>query len=217
MPVLRGHCTKPEDLVGVRWPDWVADAEAALDDLLAHDAERAVVVGLSMGGLAALHLCVRHPEKLAGCVTVAAALRLANPLAPFARFLAPFMPWVEKRVGPGDYADPERAKTSTNYTRFPAEAAVTLYEFTRHTERILPQVRTPLLIIHSRRDGTVKPISAQIIYDRVASVEKKIIWFEKSGHEMMRDLEREAVFETIVDFLRERRRVVSSAYHTSSI
>ena len=49
MPVMRGHGTKYQDLVGVRYGDWVADAEAALDDLLA-ECDKVVIAGLSMGG-----------------------------------------------------------------------------------------------------------------------------------------------------------------------
>src|SRR5918912_1085837 len=55
VPWLRGHGTCPEDLVGVTWHDWYADAAAALDRLLERCAS-ASVVGLSMGGLIALQL-----------------------------------------------------------------------------------------------------------------------------------------------------------------
>src|SRR6266542_6911051 len=70
MPILRGHCTRPEDLVGVTWRDWVVDAEAALKDLLG-EVDQAVVIGLSMGGLVALLLAIEHPHGLAGVVAIA--------------------------------------------------------------------------------------------------------------------------------------------------
>ena len=77
MPTLRGHGTRPEDLRGVTWHHWYEDAERALDELLDR-CERAVVMGLSMGGVVALHLAAQRPERLAGVVTVAAALRQAQ-------------------------------------------------------------------------------------------------------------------------------------------
>src|SRR5436309_15413770 len=60
VPWLRGHGTRPEDLVGVTWREWYADAAAALDGLLGQCAE-AAVVGLSMGALVALHLALERP------------------------------------------------------------------------------------------------------------------------------------------------------------
>src|SRR6478735_3726884 len=86
LPTLRGHGTRPEDLRGVTWEDWYEDAGRALDELLTR-CERAVVMGLSMGGLVALHLGVQRPERLAGIVTAAAALRLIIP----AGFLLPLL------------------------------------------------------------------------------------------------------------------------------
>ena len=35
IPVLRGHATKREDLIGVRWQDWVEDALSAYSRLKA--------------------------------------------------------------------------------------------------------------------------------------------------------------------------------------
>src|SRR5581483_11640774 len=69
VPWLRGHGTRPEDLVGVTWRDWYADAAAALDSLLGECAE-AAVVGLSMGALVALHLALERTERLRAVVAV---------------------------------------------------------------------------------------------------------------------------------------------------
>src|SRR5580658_3749695 len=49
LPLLPGHGTGVEDLVPMRWPDWMAAAEAAYLDLAAR-CDRTVVAGLSMGG-----------------------------------------------------------------------------------------------------------------------------------------------------------------------
>src|SRR5690348_4593855 len=87
LPVLRGHGTTPAALRDVTWHDWYADGERALDRLLGR-CDRAVVVGLSMGGLVALHLVVQRPERLAGVVAVAPALRPVIPGAVLLPLLA---------------------------------------------------------------------------------------------------------------------------------
>jgi alpha-beta hydrolase superfamily lysophospholipase len=49
MPILEGHgAQSPEALRGVTWHDWLADAEAALQELLT-EAEQAIVFGHSEG------------------------------------------------------------------------------------------------------------------------------------------------------------------------
>ena len=78
MPVLRGHMTKAEDLIGVTWHDWYADGKAALLDLC-RQVDKAVVIGLSMGGLVALQLAMEHADKVDSVVTVAGAMRMKNP------------------------------------------------------------------------------------------------------------------------------------------
>jgi carboxylesterase len=50
----------------------------------------------------------------------------------------------------------------------------------------------------------VVPASVQEVYDRAGSADKRIVWFERSGHEMLRDLERDAVLDVIGRYLSER-------------
>src|SRR5215211_3145667 len=88
VPWLRGHGTHHDDLRRVTWRDWYADARAALDLLLAR-CRTAAVVGLSMGGLVALHLALRRPEHLRAVIAVAPALLQAHPLAPLVPLVAP--------------------------------------------------------------------------------------------------------------------------------
>ncbi len=201
MPVLRGHCTRPEDLVGVTWKDWYADAQAALQDLL-KEVDLAIPIGLSMGGLVALNLAMDHGEKLAGAVTVAAALRFKSPLIGLLPLLSRLFKWWKS---PPAFADAQCAKRNTNYDRFPTRSFVSLYEYSRLIESQLPRVTVPLLIVQSHRDTVVDPASAQVIFDRVPSREKRIAWFEKTDHEMLMDLEQEAVFDAIEGFVLERR------------
>jgi carboxylesterase len=208
MPVLRGHMTRAEDLIGVTWHDWYADGEAALLDLC-QQVDKAVVIGLSMGGQVALQLAMDHPEKVDSVVTAAGAVRLKNPLAP-GNGLAFLQPLVVKLVKfwpmPAVYTDMSLAANDTNYRKVPMDAVVSFLEYGSIIERRLPEVKAPILIIQSRRDQLVKEDTAQFIYDHVSSTNKRIVWFEKSRHEMMRDLEREDVFKTIESFVLERAR-----------
>ena len=107
---------------------------------------------------------------------------------------------------PPVYADPSLTQYDTNYPWVPTDAALSLLDFTVNTRDILGQVRVPTLIMQSRKDSTVAPESAEIIYNGIATPSelKRIIWFEDTEHEMFRDCESEATIQTAVDFVQER-------------
>ena len=162
MPTLRGHgAESPEALQGIVWQDWVADAEAALQDLLT-EAQQAIVIGHSMGGLVTLTLAAERPEVIDSIVLAASAVQLASPLAPGRPlyFLAPLIAWLRGKLDmPPTYADPELAQYDTNYPWVPGDAVLSLLEFSKITRRRLPEVRVPALIMQSRNDSTVAPES----------------------------------------------------------
>ncbi|HEY9898272.1 MAG TPA: alpha/beta fold hydrolase [Pantanalinema sp.] len=199
MPAMRGHWTQPRDLVGVTAKDWLEDATAALDDLLV-EAERVVLVGLSMGALITLQLAISREADLAGVVAVAPALRVADPLAPYCHLMAKVVPYWWMPPAPKGTA----YGTAKNYAIFPTKAFVEFYELGREVETLLDKVKVPIRILVSKADKTIKPESSQVIYDRVGSTDKDLHWFERSGHEMMIDWEKDRVFDLIMDFVRTR-------------
>ncbi len=196
-PILRGHGTRYQDLRGVRSRDWYVDAERALIKLHT-DGYRVVVVGLSMGGLVALDLAMRHPEMIAGIVTVAAALKFKQLRAMTTQAFDKF---IRYWPAPNAYTDPELAKRGTNYKRFPLDAFSSLFRYSKRIAERLPEVHVPIRVLQSKADQIVAPESANIIYEKVSSPLRQIVWFEKSGHEMMQDCEAEAVLTEIMNFI----------------
>jgi carboxylesterase len=209
MPVLRGHgAESPEALRGVTWPDWLADAESALLDLLT-EAERAVVFGHSMGGLLALNLAADHRDVVDSIALTAAAIQLMSPFGPDQplHFLAPLFSRLFKKWDmPPTYADPALAQYDTNYAWAPTDAIASFFDLIKVTRRRLPEVQVPALIVQSRRDTTVDEVAANLIYDGISTPagEKRIVWFEVTEHEMLRDCEGEAVIQTVVDYVKDR-------------
>ena len=197
MPILRGHGTTYRDLRGVGNREWYADAERTLIDLW-NEVDRIVVVGLSMGGLLALELGMKHADKIAGVVTVAASLKLADPLAGLSPIISRF---VRYWPSPDPYNDKELAKKSTNYKKFATDSFSSLYAYSKLIADRLPELHVPIRIIQTKGDKIVDPESANIIYEKVSSQIREIIWFNKSGHEMMRDMEAQEVFEQIMQFV----------------
>lgn len=202
MPVLRGHGTRWEDLRGVTAEDWYADAEAALNDL-GREVDAVAVVGLSMGGLVALELAMNHPRRVGAVVTVAAALRFKDPLTRLTPLLARVAPsW----PSPESFNDPTLRSRCENYPRFATDSFLSLYRYSTEMERRLGEVRSPLCVLQSKKDQVIAPVSANIIYERTGSDHREIHWFSRSGHEMMQDMEAEAVFSQIMEYLGKLRK-----------
>jgi carboxylesterase len=197
-PVLRGHGTWPNDMVGTGFSDWYADAEDALLELSKH-AENIMVMGLSMGGLVALDLGINHPELVKNVVLIAAALKFADPMSALTPVLAKIIKYWES---PNSYNDPNLAEErNTNYPVFATEAFSSLLQASKDVEKRLGKFDRPVLILQSKKDGVVDPKAAKIIYGKIKSKEKKIAWFKESGHEMLLDLEADAALRTIDEYI----------------
>jgi carboxylesterase len=211
VPVLRGHGeTSPEALRGVRWTDWLADGEAALQ-ALRDEVEQVVIVGHSMGTLVAVMLAAEHAEEafVDSLVLAAPAVQLSSPLAPGKpfSFLIPVLRRVLRKWDmPPNYADASLAQYDTNYEWAPMESVMEVLAFSEAARKRLPEVKQPVLIIQSRNDTTVAPDSAEVVYSEVATPadQKRIVWFERTEHEMFRDCEREDAVQAVVEFVRAR-------------
>ena len=201
IPVLRGHGTHFADLAGVTADDWYADAERSLLEL-SQEVDRVVVVGLSMGGLLALNLGIDHADKIAGVLTLAAALRFVDPLAPIAPMLSRV---IKSWPSPDAIHDPALKGSSENYPRFMTEAFGSLLEYARNTEKRLANFDVPICVVHSKKDQVIAPVSANLIYRDVSSEHREIHWFQHSGHEMGQDLEKDAVFERVIGYIEKLR------------
>ncbi|HLD44506.1 MAG TPA: alpha/beta hydrolase, partial [bacterium] len=149
-------------------------------------------------GLVTLDLGIRHAKEIAGLVTVAAALKFADPLAGFTHILSKA---IKFWPSPNAFQDKTLAKKSTNYQKFATDAFGSLFDYAKEIEAKLSQVKVPLRVLHSKKDQVIAPISANIIYEKVSSKTREIVWFKESGHEMMQDLESPAVFDAIMEFV----------------
>jgi carboxylesterase len=74
-------------------------------------------------------------------------------------------------------------------------------QFIRVVERELPSIRVPTLLLHGRRDRTVPVENAPFILERLGSADKQLVWFERSGHTVTIDLERDLVNRTVLRWL----------------
>lgn len=200
MPWLRGHGGDWKDLKGVTSEDWYEDGEDAFLDLL-EECEEVIIVGLSMGGLVAMDLAAHYRNQVAGVIGVATALKFKDPLAGLTGVISKVVPFWP---APNSYQDKTlKEKRNRNYAKFPTKAFASLYEYATTVKNRLSFVKAPALLIGSHKDQIIAPSANAIIYEKIESKSKKMVWFEESGHEMLLDLEAKKVRQTIKDFIEE--------------
>lgn len=198
-PCLPGFGERPEALQGVRWGDWLRAAAQGLRQLR----ERCPWVyaaGLSMGSMLSLYLAAEVP--LQGVALLSPAVALRNPLSrliPLARYL---VRWYDLGAD-SDLVDPAAPQRQWYYTRVPGAAVGEMYRLLRRAWRVAPHVRAPALLIQSRGDAVLRPEGAVALLRRIGASDKRLVWLERSGHNMLVDAERERVFAEVYRFLCE--------------
>ena len=107
---------------------------------------------------------------------------------------------------PPEYVEPELAKNHDSYPWAPTDAIASLFELSKVARNRLREVSVPTLIMQSRNDTVAAAECPEIILNGIGTPmdKKKIIWFEKTGHEMFRDCERGEVVKAVMSFVNER-------------
>jgi carboxylesterase len=197
--LLPGHGTSPEDMLKTAWPDWYGAVEAEYLRIKKEYQDYYVVpMGLSMGGILALHLASNY--QVTGVVCFSAPIYMADERAyEVSRFDNDFMP---------KNKDPEEEKRDLDAGRFsynvmPLKPLASLLQLIDKVKPELAGIGVPALIFQSIDDKTVNPESATYIYEQLGSENKEIFWLKKSGHVITLGMERMQVFQAVEEFLKE--------------
>lgn len=191
---LPGHGTSVEDLESTTASDWYAEAESGCRRLLESYAD-VYVAGLSMGGLLTIKLAALLPVKKAAIISAPIYLRdKRRPLFPILRYFIRFLPKRKRNYH-------EAEKYNHCYDKMPTKPLGSLFDLLDECKhKLLPLVTVPCIVLQSTIEHTVKPKSAQYIYDHLGSREKQLVWYGHSGHILTLDVEREQVYADIYGF-----------------
>jgi carboxylesterase len=202
---LFGHATEPPQMNRARWKDWIADVESG-QALLASLCSSIYAVGLSMGGTLALFAGARL--DINGVVAISTpyaippspGLRGLENLLPLARPLS----WVLGKIPKPsiqDYQDQQAGQDHLTYPVLPTHALAEVAELTRETRKVLSQITSPTLLIHSTNDRGVPMDNAEAIYNEVGSADKELVLVEHSGHVITLEPARSKMAKAILSFL----------------
>jgi carboxylesterase len=146
-PVLAGHGRTAEDLDRTTWSDWVQSALAEVDRIPGPLA----VVGMSLGGLLALHLTHLRRDRIVAVGSLGAPLWLpwlSKTAIRIVHRLKARIPSVPKRGGP-DVRDPITKAANPSLAAFPANATKSLLDFTGIVRDEVPKIDRPAFVAHA--------------------------------------------------------------------
>lgn len=200
VPRLPGHGTSAEDFLTTTRHDWLRRAYDAYYDLKGLCKE-VHILGLSMGGVIALIMGAHlKPRKL---VTLAAATHVYDNRIKYTWLISLFTKRLA-RENNDTYSDPDLQYLKEQYWSFnwPKQASE-LWKLMKDARRKVREITSDILVVAARNDNTVPLSAAQFIYDNVKSERRKLLIFERSGHVLSNDIEKEAVTKAVIEWLKE--------------
>jgi carboxylesterase len=153
-----------------------------------------------MGGVIALILASQmNPPKL---VTLAAATHVFDKrivLTPILKLFTKKMP----RENIEKYEDPDIEYLRKEYWSYnwPKQAAE-LYKLMKLARKSVSKITSDTLVVAAKNDNMVPMKAAEFIYNNIRSEKRKLLVFEKSGHVLSNDVEKEDVTRAVIEWLK---------------
>ena len=194
--LLPGHGTEPEDLLNVKWEQWVEAVENSLESMK-QKCRKIFIAGLSTGGSLALYLASQH--EVDGVIALAPGLFLKQRNAKLSHILKYIWKFKSIKSGP----DISIKVEFRVYPMVPVSIISELLALFKSLKSKLHLIKAPTLIIYSLQDHVVKPESSLKIYNIISSQKKRLIQLDKSFHILTMDVEKEKVFEESGKFINE--------------
>lgn len=191
-PLLAGHGTTAADLKETRWEDWYRSANQSLA-LLKSRTRKVYVGGISTGADLAILLAREH--EVDGLILIAPPIEFQDWRTPFARYAQWVLPYsAASVVGP---------ETGHYYTHKPTRSVAELNDLIGKVKTALPKVTAKTLILQSIDDETVKPLSAEYVYEHIGSPMKELRLYGNATHVLVQEQDApDVVFYSVDEFIR---------------
>jgi carboxylesterase len=199
---LAGHDTKVEDLIRVRWQEWVTQVRESLARL--QDDRPKIIVALSMGTFIATILAAEESSHVDGLVLLAPAFVL-KPIGRLGAALSLFglhriLPSLKKLNG-SDICDPKARRESRAYNEIPVRSLAEFEELRKVAIPYIKNVECPVFVGLGAHDHTVDNNEVTKLLKGLGS--KRVEWhtYPKSGHVLPVDFDHQKLSADIVHFI----------------
>lgn len=193
-PTLPGHGEDLE-LKGVRYQDWIFEAEKSLKAML-RQCKTVYVIGFSMGGVISGYLATKYPVKK--LVLLSAAAYYLNPKQMLLDVKEMALDGVRGTLKDNQLYQRYRKKIIAT----PISATFQFQKLVKELRPTLSYIHVPTLIIQGELDGIVPKKSANFLYDTISSKEKEILYLAAAKHHVCHSDDKDKLFKTVENFLK---------------
>jgi carboxylesterase len=199
---LAGHATHPEAMIRSRWTDWAASVEDGYR-LLCGLTNHIFLVGLSMGGILSLYMSTQL--SVMGVIAMSTPSRLPTDYPIWLlKLVSLAIRYRAKSSGPpgSGWFDQTAYQGHIAYGKNPVRSTAELKKLILEMQAVLPKVRVPVLLMHSKDEKYILADNMESIYAGLVNApEKTKLYITGSGHVLPRDARREQVFQSAVEFI----------------
>lgn len=194
-PHYKGHGVPPEELLRTDPKDWWEDVKNGYEHLKNRGHDEIAVAGLSLGGVFSLKVGYTFPVK--GIVSMC----------------APMSTKTEDKIRQGviDYAKQWKQLEGKSKEQIelelkpfidaPMKTLAKPSEWIKDVRPHIDLIYSPIFVVQGRLDTMIDSNSANIIFETVESEDKRIKWYEHSGHVITVGDEKAQLHQDIYDFL----------------
>lgn len=200
-PMLPGH-TSPKDLKKISPNDYITWVNTQLIALKELCPKGVFIIGFSLGAVLALISAERY-SFVKGLVLLSAPIEMPWYASLVAK-LFHNLPVAFPSLKGGVFEDRDAASRHTSHSSFYFASVDAYRKIVESAKNVLPHVNVPTLIISARKDNVVSYHNAEKIFVSLSSPNKKILILERGGHIILKDIEKETVFNFIRRFLQDQ-------------
>lgn len=204
---LNGHGTAPINMRDLTWQDWYDSVQRGYA-ALKNSCSQVVIIGFSTGGLLSLLTCakkIKEREKnICAVISINSALKLLDIRARFVPGINLWNDLLERlhiNKSKMEFVDDIPENPHINYSRNYLKAVEQLGKLMEECEKNLEKITVPALVIQSKQDPVVSPVSGKMIFDKIRSKNKSLVEPNLANHCIVNCQNKEQVFEIIKTFL----------------
>ncbi|MBD3108269.1 carboxylesterase [Bacillus sp. AGMB 02131] len=194
-PIYKGHGVPPEELVTTGPRDWWKDVLMGYDLLRSKGYEQIAVAGLSLGGVFSLKAGYTLPVK--GIITMCAPMSFKSADVMNEGVLKYAREYKKREGKNSELIEREMDRLE------PMQTLEALHGLVAGVSESLPRIQAPTFVVQARQDDVINPDSAEFIYNEIKESNKQLKWYEKSGHVITLDKEKQQLHEDVHRFLEQ--------------